>query len=230
MHRLLSVIIPAYNEEQSVERVLRDINDLTPQLEDLGYDLEILLILNCCTDRTGHTASRVSFVHDIPLRMFSEDKKGYGYAHRKGIAEAKGDVLLTLDCDNTYPADAIPKMLIHINDGCTFVTTNRLDQDPAMNSTSKLGNYLLSRATSLLAGTVLTDSQSGMWAFKRHHIADLLEGLGSGMELSEQLKIRLARVAPAWIEMPIQYRERIGESKLNPMGDGLRCLWRLVTT
>ena len=102
---LLSVIIPAHNEQESVERVLRDVDKQKEKLKDLNYELEILLVLNCCTDDTGAIAQRISFAYDIPVRILREERKGYGYAHRVGIAEAKGDVLLTLDCDNTYPAD-----------------------------------------------------------------------------------------------------------------------------
>ncbi len=227
--KLLCVIIPAYNEQESVDRVLRDINKQINDLSSLNYSLEILLVLNACTDRTEEIAEATALAHNIPLRIIHEPKQGYGYAHRRGIAEARGHTLLTLDCDNTYPPEAIIDMVAIIEDGVGFVTTNRLGLDPAMNGTSKLGNFLLTKATKILTGQTLKDSQSGMWAFKREHIADLLEGLGSGMELSEQLKIRLARAA-IWEEIDIEYYERSGDSKLNPVSDGFRCLWRLVTT
>jgi len=225
---LLSVIIPAHNEQESVERVLRDVDKQKEKLKDLNYELEILLVLNCCTDDTGAIAQRISFAYDIPVRILREERKGYGYAHRVGIAEAKGDVLLTLDCDNTYPADIIPELLEMMEQGYGFITTDRLSLQPAMGKTSKLGNFLLTLATRCLTGQKMADSQSGMWLFRRRHIADLLAGIGTGMELSEQLKIRLARTAH-WTEVPIKYYERTGDSKLNPVGDGIRCLWRLVT-
>ncbi len=226
---LLSVIIPAHNEEESVERVLRDVNKEKDTLVRLGYDLEIILVLNNCTDETGPIAQRISFANDIPTRIVREDRKGYGYAHRLGIAEAKGDILLTLDCDNTYPADKIPELLELMEQGYGFITTDRLSLQPSMGKTSKLGNFLLTNAAFWLTGQRMRDSQSGMWLFRRQHIADLLQGLGTGMELSEQLKIRLSRVTN-WTEVSIPYYERTGDSKLNPVGDGFRCLWRLVTT
>ena len=114
-----------------------------------------------------------------------------------------------------------------INSGKDFVTTNRLNMNPSMSNKSKIGNYILTAATKLLSGQSLKDSQSGMWAYKREHIAHLLAGLGSGMELSEQLKIRLAKETN-WAEIDIEYYERVGESKLNPFVDGVRCLWRLL--
>jgi len=226
----VSVIIPAYNEEEAVEKVLLDVYGEFPALRTIGYSLEPILVLNNCTDRTEEIARRLKRGKLGALVIAKEPRKGYGYAHRRGIAIAKGEVLVTLDCDDTYPPGAITNMVQLLDGEYSFVTTDRLRKNPAMGSTSKIGNFLLSTVSKILTGQSLSDSQSGMWGFRREHIADLLAGVGGGMELSEQLKLRLARAADKWTCIDIDYYERMGESKLNPVGDGLRCLWHLVRT
>ena len=225
-----SVIIPAHNEQAAVRKVLGDVMHQGPALEALGYELEIILVANACTDDTVAEAHHISDVYDFPIILIEEERKGYGYAHRRGIAAARGDVLLSLDCDDTYPAHVIPRMVQMLDEDVSFVTTDRLRLEPSMSIVSRLGNFLLSAVSTILTGQRLSDSQSGMWGYRREHIADLLQGIGTGMELSEQLKLRLARAAVSWTCLNIEYNERVGESKLNPISDGFRCLWHLVRT
>lgn len=223
--KLATVILPAHNEEEAVAKTLNQVYSQEEELQKLGYGLEVILVLNGCTDATEERARLVTFER-TNFRVVEEPQLGYGYAHRRGIAEARGDVLITLDCDATYPTPAIPSMVEQIEKGYGFVTTNR--STDKMTKTSKAGNYILSKLARLF-GDAPKDTQSGMWAYKREHIADLLGGVGPGMELSEQTKFILCKQAN-WKEIDIPYMDRVGDSKLNPLQDGLRCLWHMVRT
>ena len=249
---LISVIVPAYNEEEAVAKVLTDIADQAYPLAGAGHMLEILLVANACSDDTVKKAQaamssyllfppssgqpRTARFDDrraaAPLfRLLEEPRQGYGWAHRRGMAEAKGDIILTMDCDNTYPAHDIPRIVSEFDIPVVdAVFTNRLTETAAMNRVSRLGNFLLSFLLKMLHSQMPRDSQSGMWAYRREMLAVLFAGVGTGMELSEQTKMRIAGEARRWVDLDIDYYERVGESKLNPFRDGLRCLWRTITT
>lgn len=249
---LVSVIIPAYNEQEAVRRVLQDVADQSSILRTKGHTMEILLVANNCTDNTVPWASSVADIYkpstyDISvlsnydpfpsIRVIEEKRQGYGWAHRRGMAESKGDIIITLDCDNTYPAKDIPEIVSEFDRSCKecgevvdAVFTNRLTDDAHMGTVSRVGNFMLSLAIRMLHGQVPRDSQSGMWAYRREMMTVLFAGVGSGMELSEQTKLRVAGESRCWKDRDIEYYERVGESKLNPVRDGLRCLWRVVTT
>mgnify|MGYP003135237456 CR=1 FL=1 len=249
---LVSVIIPAYNEEKAVRQVIMDVADQTAPLLTMGHSLEILLIANSCSDNTipwaletadiyrpsSYDVSVTSAYNPFPeIKVIEEERKGYGWAHRRGMAESKGDIIITLDCDNTYPAKDIPEIVSEFDRSCKecgetvdAVFTNRLTDDAHMGTVSRVGNFMLSLAIRMLHGQVPRDSQSGMWAYRREMMTVLFAGVGSGMELSEQTKLRVAGESRCWKDRDIEYYERVGESKLNPVRDGLRCLWRVVTT
>lgn len=220
----MSVIIPAFNEEQAVKKVLDDVRSQEDYLLDLGCDLEVLVIDNNSTDSTARLAEMNG------ATVIKEVRQGYGHAHKKGIALSRGDFIVTLDCDDTYPASDIPLFIKRLQEGLGFITTNRLESanKDSMSLTSVAGNSIFKVIAKILYGSKTpVDTQSGMWAFRREAVADLL-GLGNGMELSQQLKLRLARTHK-WLEIPIDYTERIGESKLRPIKDGARVLFHLVT-
>lgn len=249
---LVSVIVPAYNEEIAVRQVLMDIADQNDALTVMGHQLEIILVANACTDTTVAQAHAVSQLYqpsfyDVSttsrynpfprFKIVEESRQGYGWAHRRGMAESAGDIIITLDCDNTYPVKDIPRIVKEFMAPCPqcdepvdAVFTNRLTDDAHMSTVSRTGNFLLSLAIRLLHGNVPRDSQSGMWAYRREMMTVLFAGVGSGMELSEQTKLRLAGEARCWSDIDIDYYERLGESKLNPVRDGIRCLWRVLTT
>src|SRR4249919_2871302 len=95
--QLISIIIPALNEEDGIEKTIRSIPK--KRLSELGYNLEIIIIDGNSTDLTRGIAGRMG------TRVVLEKRKGYGRAFKTGFSEAKGEILITLDADGTYPAE-----------------------------------------------------------------------------------------------------------------------------
>lgn len=220
---MISVVIPALNEEEAVGGTVQEVMlQRGPLLETPGaHDLEAVVVDNGSTDRTGEQAAAAG------ARVVREARRGYGRALKRGFVEARGDILVTLDADLTYPAHAIVELAAAVEAGHDLVIADRISlPENATTLGHTFGNRALSAAASLVTGVAITDTQSGMWAFRRSLLADLL-ALGNGMELSEQLKLRLARVGQ-WTELPILYRARVGESKLVPARDGLRTVLALM--
>ncbi len=209
----VSVIIPTLNEEESIGHVL----DKIPK--DSRYEWEILIVDGNSKDRTREIA------REKGARVIVEKRKGYGRAYKTGFAHATGDIIVTLDGDDTYPAERIPELVEHLlKNNLDFISCERFSkmQKGAMSLTHKFGNWVLTITTRILFGVKIKDSQSGMWVFRRKILKDL-NLTSDGMPFSEEIKIE------AWKrfrceEVPIEYRERKGEVKLNTWNDGLRNL------
>jgi len=208
----ITVIIPCLNEEQGVEKVLRSMPDFVD---------EIIVVDNASTDRTSEIAE------SLGAKVIREEVRGYGRSYKRGFHSATGDVIITLDGDHSYPADALSYLieaLLHLEvdflNASRFPVRNRR----AMSFKHKLGNLALSLAMSLLFFRWVRDSQSGMWVFRRAILKDMkLES--DGMAFSEEIKIEALRNPRIRFgEISIQYSSRLGEIKLNPWRDGFQNL------
>jgi glycosyltransferase involved in cell wall biosynthesis len=212
----ISVVIPCHNEEAGIRAVLEQM----PPLVD-----EVVVVDNASTDGTAAVARALG------ARVVFEPRKGYGRAYKTGFAAARGDIIVTMDGDGTYPPDSIP-LLLHVmaEERIDFMTASRWRSRSGKNKSAirLLGNAILSGATMLLFFRYIWDSQSGMWVFRREKLP-LFQPRSDTMALSEEIKI-LAFTAPELrcLEMPIYYGERIGQSKLNIWRDGFYNLWFLV--
>ena len=204
----ISVVIPCHNEEEGVRATIEQM----PPIVD-----EVLVVDNASTDRTAEVAQ------SLGARVVYEGRKGYGRAYRTGFAKARGDIIVTMDGDGTYPPNSIP-LLLHVllEEKIDFMTARRWrsKNDKSKSPLRLLGNAILSSATMVLFRRFLIDSQSGMWIFRRD-ILQRIQPESDGMALSQELKI-LAFTHPEvrCLEMPIYYGERVGESKLNLWRDG----------
>src|SRR3989304_4197484 len=134
----VSVVIPTMNEEASIGRVLEEVKKALS-----GWDYEVLVVDTASRDRTREIARAMG------ARVIAEPRRGYGRAYKTGFAAARGDVLVTLDADLTYPADRIPEFCRLIDqEGADFVSGNRLAHlgEGVMSGMHRLGNRMLTTA------------------------------------------------------------------------------------
>ena len=125
-----------------------------------------------------------------------------------------------MDCDDTYPAKQIPEFVQLIHEGYDVVSGSRIAKDTKnMRFLNKLGNRLFADITSFLYGISVTDVTTGMRAYRREviHTINWTENVGLSAELLFRPALRGFKI----IEIPIDYRPRIGETKLNPLTGGL---------
>jgi hypothetical protein len=212
----ITVVIPCLNEEEGIEQVLRRM----PAFVD-----EVIVVDNGSTDRTSEIARAFG------AQVIREEVRGYGRSYRRGFAGAKGDIIVTLDGDHSYPVDALSYLLeafLHLD--VDFLNASRFPvRNPeAMSFKHKMGNLMLSLAMSIFYLRWVRDSQSGMWVFRRSILAAMsLES--DGMAFSEEIKIEaLKNRRIRFREISIQYTSRLGEVKLNPWRDGIHNLYFLV--
>ncbi len=205
---MISYIIPALNEEGTIGKVIETI-------KSMDRECEIIVVDSNSTDRTAE------IVLSLGAKLVNEEKLGYGNAYRAGFLAAKGDLIATLDADGTYPATELLRMREHLAKGYDFVSGERLTgaTREAMSLQHRIGNVILNLVTRVLFMVDIRDSQSGMWLFRREIMERVLPR-GTGMEFSEEIKIRAATEF-CYSEIPIRYERRMGEKKLRPWKDGI---------
>ncbi len=216
--RLLSVVIPTLDEEESIGATISAIP--SGRIGEMGYALEIIVVDGLSKDRTASIAS------SLGARVVFERRKGYGRAYKTGFGAARGSFFVTLDGDGTYPPEAIPPLIGKAErEGLDFITTDRFAgmEKGAMGLRNRIGNRALTLAMNLLYGTRLRDSQSGMWVLRRS-AWERLRVETDGMEFSEELKIEAFGKGLRCAEEPIRYSVRGGKAKLSPWRDGIRNL------
>lgn len=217
----ITVVIPALNEEQGIGLVLKEIP--VSRLMNMGYETEVMVIDNGSKDKTRYIARQHGATVIIqPIR-------GYGNAYKAGFANASGDIIATGDADLTYPFEDLPEILKKMEkEDLDFISTDRLKHvNPEVMTPSHIfGNRLLTTITKILFNLPFVDSQSGMWIFRRE-IWEELDVKSSGMAFSQELKIEAHIRGFKCAEVPIKYRMRAGEAKLNTVRDGTKVMFRI---
>ncbi|AGO60595.1 glycosyltransferase family 2 protein [Ferroplasma acidarmanus] len=211
----VTAIIPTINEEETIGSV---IDGLLNSVEGI----EIIVVDTNSTDRTKEIATGRG------ATVINESRSGYGMAYKTGLQHAKGDIIVCMDGDNTYPTDIVRPLLDIIRmDEVNFISCDRMTLRTQHNYTSLhyIGNSVLNFTMRLLFKINLNDSQSGMWIFYRDFY-DKMKNLSNGMSFSEDIKIDAVRLGKL-IEIPIKYGIRISKPKLNTWRDGFRNLFHL---
>jgi glycosyltransferase involved in cell wall biosynthesis len=212
----LTVSMITMNEEGAVAKVIVDIRRVVPEAE--------ILLVDSSRDRTPEIAEALGC---RVLRQFPP--QGYGPAMDRAVREASGDVVVTLDCDDTYPVEVIPKLVEMIDEGYDLVNTTRVRKRPkAMPFANFLANRVFALGARVLHGLRTTDVHSGMRAYRKSMI-DQVAWDPRGPALPVEMYIVPFRRGFRVAEIPIDYRERIGETTLHRFSSTLwtfRRLWR----
>jgi glycosyltransferase involved in cell wall biosynthesis len=212
----LTISMITMNEEGAVAKVIGDIRRVAP-------DAEILLV-DSSRDRTAEIAT------ELGCRVIKQfPPQGYGPAMDRAVREAAGEIVVTLDCDDTYPVDVIPRLVQLIDDGYDLVNTTRVWRRPqAMPLANFLANRLFAIGACVLLGLKTTDVHSGMRAYRKSMI-DAVTWNARGDALPVEMYAVPFRRGYRTTEIPIDYRERIGQTTLHRWRSTVwtfRRLWR----
>jgi glycosyltransferase involved in cell wall biosynthesis len=211
----LSVVMGTYNEEEAVERVLSDIERVTDGRAEV-------VCVDGSTDRTAEIA------REHGARVIEQEPQGYGVAVRAALLAAQRPVVVTTDCDDTYPMSRLGDFLAQIEKGYDVVSGDRLyhgaDAMPALN---RAGNCAFALLASALLGERVHDVTTGMRAYRREVIEKIEWTENTG--LSAELLVRPVARGYDVREVPIEYRERAGETTLDPLQGGAAIVTSILT-
>ena len=203
----ISVVMGTYNEEAAIGTVLGDIERVTDGKAEV-----------VCVDGSSDRTPEIAREHGA--RVIRQEPQGYGVAVREAILAPDRPIVVTTDCDDTYPMEQLPEFLELINVGHDVVSGDRLYHGAeTMPGFNRLGNRLFALAASALMGERVHDTTTGMRAYRREVIESIEWTENTG--LSAELLIRPLMRGYDVREHPIEYRERAGESKLDPIEGGL---------
>jgi len=224
----LSVVIPAYNEEDGIAAVAQRVLSVRSELPAVGIDdLELIVVDDGSRDRTPE------IVRSLPgVRLLSHKVNGgYGAALKTGFAAARGEWIGFLDADGTYPPEHFPALCrVALHDDADIVIGSRMaGADSEMPAVRRLGNLIFANLVSLVSAQRITDSASGMRVFKKS-ILDRIYPLPDGLNLTPVMSTRALHEGLKMVETPIPYSERQGRSKLNVVRDGTRFAQSIVWT
>ena len=219
---LLSVVMPIYNERATVEEIIGRVLAVPLRIELIAID-------DASTDGSRELVQALAARHGF-LHIVQEKNRGKGAAVRRGIAEAKGDVIVVQDADLEYSPEEYPDLLDLIVKGkADAVYGSRfIGRHRCFLFTHYLGNLFLNLVTNVLYNTTMTDMETCLKAIR----ADVLKALplhserfGIEPEITAKLLKRGARV----YEVPITYEGRdYAEGKKITWRDGFPALWTLV--
>ena len=212
----VAVLVPCYNEDAAIAKVVRDFRAALPGAVIYVYD-------NNSSDQTSARAREAGAV----VRL--EERQGKGNVVRRMFADIEADIYVLVDGDDTYDAEAAPGMVQGvIARGLDLLTARRVhEQAAAYRPGHVLGNRMLTGLTSLLFNVHLSDMLSGYRAFSRRFVKSFpftAEGFG----IETELTVHAVRLMMPMAEIDTRYKERpVGSvSKLNTWRDG----WRILST
>jgi len=225
---ILSVVIPAYNEEQGIAAIIDRVLAIRPQLPEAGVnDLEVIVVDDGSRDKTADIAGRYEQVCLLRHKV----NQGYGAALKTGFGRARGDLLGFLDADGTYPPESFPHLCrVALAEKADLVIGSRMaGAESEMPMVRRIGNLVFASLVSLLGSRRVSDSASGMRVIRREVLPQLYP-LPDGLNFTPVMSTRALHEKIVMREVPIQYRERVGRSKLSVVRDGARFLKTIVWT
>jgi glycosyltransferase involved in cell wall biosynthesis len=212
----LTVAMITMNEEKAIAKVISDIRRHVPDAE--------ILVVDSSKDRTAEIAQ------EMGARVIKQFPPiGYGPAMDLALRSGTGKVVVTLDCDDTYPAEDVPRLAkLILDEGYDVVDGSRLNGKPqAMPWINYLANFGFALMASCLFFRRVTDLHSGMRAYRKS-VIDELKYKPKGAALPVELLLRPLKMGKKLKVVYIDYRERVGTSTMRPLQSAWWTLRRII--
>jgi glycosyltransferase involved in cell wall biosynthesis len=214
----VAVLVPCYNEEHTIARVVADFRAVLPEAAVYVYD-------NNSSDSTIEVAQRAGAV------VRRETRQGKGHVVRRMFNDVEADLYVLVDGDATYDAPSARPMIAKlIGERLDMVVAARADsQKTAYRAGHRTGNRLLTGLVGHMFGRTFTDILSGYRVFSRRFVKSF-PILSSGFEIETELTVHALELELPVAEFEAPYYRRPGGSvsKLSTWSDGLRILWTML--
>jgi glycosyltransferase involved in cell wall biosynthesis len=226
----LTVVIPALNEEEAIGSTISRCLAANEEICALGRlsEVEFIVVSDGSSDRTVEIARNLADQNpQIKLIVF-EHNRGYGAAIKEGFRKGKGDLVAFLDADGTCDPRFFGELCSAMQaEEADIALGSRMGPGSHMPFTRRLGNRIFAFLLGFLSGEAVTDTASGMRVVRREALADLYP-LPDGLHFTPAMSARAVMQRLRIIEVPMAYSERVGESKLSAVKDGLRFLRAII--
>jgi len=208
----ISIIIPAYNEENGILGVINNIHNV---LRD-KYKYEILVIDDGSKDKTGQIAQNAGArVITNPINM------GYGFSLKKGFKEAKNECVIMTDADGTYPIEMIPMFVQEFAKGFDMIVGARQGKEYWSSAVKSLARFCFKWMSEFVAGRRIVDINSGFRVIRRSKILPFLSDLSNKFSFTASSTLIFFLQHNFIKYIPIEYRARKGKTKVRYVHDAL---------
>ena len=212
----VTIIIPAYNEEEGITNVIT-------QLKELSENYEILVVDDGSTDNTYKLAT------DTGIKVIRHPyNKGYGAALKTGIRNAAADVVLFIDADGQHKPRDIKKLIQYIEEYDMVVGART--KKSKISLLRRPGKKILSITANYLAGMKIPDLNSGFRALKKDVAMEFMHILPNSFSFSTTITLALITLGYSVKYVPIETLWRVGKSKIKPFRDGFRFIMLIIRT
>lgn len=213
----VSIILPTYNESETIEEIIKDIKKLKSR-----FSLEIIVADGGSNDGTAILAKK----QNVTVLSFSK-KRGKGVDFWEAVKIARGDFIVQIDADYQFLPSEIPLLVQALDDGYDVAIGKRIDQGKAP-ITRTFGNFALSLFASLLLGKKIHDLLAGFKAARTPVLLSLkLTEPHFGYEA--ETVIKSIRLGYRVVEVPVYYtRRNTGASQVNSLKDGFLILLAII--
>jgi glycosyltransferase involved in cell wall biosynthesis len=202
-----SIILPCFNEQENIKNFIRDLNKLQ-------ITKEIIVVDNNSNDRSSIEIKKTN------AKYIFEKRQGYGFAIKRGINEAKNNVIIVCEPDATFCANDLHKLIAYSKDfDCVFGTrTSRttIGENAKMNFFLRYGNIIVAKFLEyLFSGPTLTDVGCTLKLFRKKNYKMIKKNLQvNDSTFQPELMINLINKNFSIIEIPVHYNKRAGYSKI----------------
>jgi len=221
---LVSIVIPLYNEVQTIGAVIERVQST---MNLLGLNYEIIVIDDHSFDNSVMAAKQ------YPVKLYSLSVHGgKGMGLRAGFAKAKGDIIVTVDSDGSHCPEELPRLLYPIlNNETDLVIGSRYLYKRTVDAKklNVFGVKLFNLIIQMFIGVHVTDSQSGYRAMKRG-VIEIQHLKSCGYEIETEMLVKTAKSRFRVLEVPISFKQRTyGSSGVDHLHDGFRIFVSIVS-
>ena len=212
----VSIIIPAYNEEHAIGKIIGDIKNLPEQFE-------ILVIDDGSKDKTA------SIAESFDIRVIRHPmNKGYGAALKTGIRNASGDYILIMDADGQHRVRDIYKLLEYIGPYDMVVGARTKKSKTTLHR--RIAQFIMIGTAEYLSGQNIPDLNSGFRIMKKERALEYMNILPNGFSFTTTITLAILMNGYSVKYIPIEAETRIGKSKIRPIKDGFNFILLIVRT
>jgi len=217
----VSIVIPAYNEEEAIGSVIDQIINV---MEKADIPCEIIVVDDGSTDNT------VQIIQERAVQLIRHPfNRGYGAALKTGMRKAKHDIIAIIDADGTYPVEYFPKLMSGIGEW-DMVVGARVGKDAETSLLRRLVKWFMTQMANYLVGVPIPDLNSGLRVFKKDIAMRFYNILPSGFSFTVTITLALLSNDYLVQYVPISYHKRVGNSKIRPIRDTLGFLQLIIRT
>lgn len=217
----LSVIVPAYNEEHSIAKV---VDTIAETCRSCNIDFEIIVVDDGSSD---HTAEKLA---DKQVHLIRHpENRGYGASIKTGVLSAQFPWILITDADGTYPIAQLPKLLEN-HDGYDMIVGARTGEDVNIPLIRRPAKWLLNKLATFMAQTHIPDLNSGFRLFRKSSFLRFEKIFPSGFSLTTTITMALLCNNHPVKYVPVDYYKRSGYSKIRPFRDTYNFFMLVIRT